>query len=160
MGRLGELLGSTTRGNVVEALAMSKKPLTCYRISKLYNMNVAKVYVAMRKLAALGLVTTSRGGGGTEYRLQDEDLRRLAVRLSTRVVTYEEWSSQDARRERFRSGLSLIPALPKASPAELVPMKPTRMPGELDSLALLARAKFDGKYHRAPDGAYDSIRKS
>lgn len=158
MGQLGELLGSTTRGNVVEALAMSQRPLTCYRISRLYNMNIAKVYVAMKKLARLGLVTPSRGRGGIEYRLRDEDLRRLALKLSTRVVTYEAWNGQDARKERFRTGLSLVPALPLGSAKKLMTTKPSRMPGELDNLALLARAKFDGKYHRAPDGAYDSVR--
>lgn len=151
-------MGSTTRSNVVEALAMSEKPLTCYRISKLYNMNVAKVYVAMKKLAALGLVTPIRGGGGLEYRLNDVDLRRLALKLSTRVVTFDAWNSRDAREERFRSGLLRTPALPLGSPRRLTLIKQTRMPGELDSLALLARAKFDGKYHRTSGGAYDSLR--
>lgn len=158
MGRLGELLGGTTRGNVVEALAMSQKPLTCYRISKLYNMNVAKVYVTMRKLAALGFVSPSRGRGGIGYRLRDENLRKLALTLSTRVVTYEAWSSQEARRERFRSGLSLVPASPLGKARKLVTARPTRVPGELDNLALLARARFDDKYSRSPDGVYDSIR--
>ena len=158
MGRLGELLGSATRGNIVEALAISERPLTCYRISKLYNMNVAKVYVAMKRLAALGLVTPSRGRGGVEYRIGDEDLRRLALKLSGRVVTYEAWSSQGARKERFRSGLSPVPALPLGRPRRPTLIKPTRLPGELDSLAMLARAKFDGRYRRTPEGAYDSVR--
>jgi hypothetical protein len=137
---------------------MSEGPLTCYRVSKLYNMNIAKVYVAMKKLAALGLVAPSRGRGGIEYRICDEDLRRLALKLATRVVTYEAWNSQDARKERFRLGLSLIPALPLGRPRKPMSIKQTRIPGELDSLALLARAKFDGKYRKTPDGAYDSIR--
>jgi hypothetical protein len=154
---MGDLLGSTTRGNVVEALSMSTRPLTCYRISKLYNMNVAKVYAAMKKLAALGLVTPSRGRGGIEYLLQNEDLRRLALQLSSRVVTYEAWSSQDAKKERFRLGLSHIPALVLGGPSKLMSIKPSRVPGELDSLALLARAKFDGKYRMASDHAYDSV---
>ncbi len=160
MGQLGELLGSTTRGNVVEALAMSERPLTCYRISRLYNMNTAKVYLAMRQLAALGLVAPSRGRGGVEYRIQDEDLRRLALKLSNRVVTYEAWRSQDAKKRRFRSGLSPIPALPLRSPRALMAAKPTRMPGELDSLAQLAVSKFERKYRRVGDGHYDSIRQS
>jgi hypothetical protein len=158
MSRLGELLGSKTRGNVVEALAMSERPLTCYRISKLYNMNVAKVYVAMKKLAALGLVTPSRGRGGIEYRLQNEDLCRLALNFSTRVVTYKEWSSQGGKKKRFRFGLAQIPALPLDKSRKLMSIKPTRIPGELDNLALLARAKFDGKYRKGSDGAYDSLR--
>jgi hypothetical protein len=120
-------------------------------------MNIAKVYVAMRKLATLGLVTPSRGRGGIEYRLQDEDLRRLALHLSTRVVTYEAWSSQDARKERFRSGLSLVPTVQLGSARKLAAIKPTRMPGELDNLALLAKAKFESKYRKSPHGAYDPV---
>ena len=158
MGGLGELLGSKTRGNIVEALAKSDRPLTCYRISKSYNMNVAKVYIAMKRLVALGLVEASRGRGGAEYRIQDDDLRRLALRLSTRVITYEAWSGGDARKERFRSGLLPVPAFTLGGPPELVQAKPTRAPGELDSLAMLARAKFDGKYRRTRDGGYDSVR--
>lgn len=136
---------------------MSQAPLTCYRISRMYNMNVAKVYAAMKRLAGLGLVAPSRGRRGTEYRLRDEDLRRLALKFSGRVVTYEAWSSAKARRERFRSGLSLAPAPQLGKARGLMTAKPTRLPGELDNLALLARVKFDGKYHRRPDGLYDTV---
>jgi hypothetical protein len=156
MSRLGDLLGST-KANIVEALALSERPLTCYRISKMYNMNVAKGYIAMKKLAALGLVRPSEGRGGVEYLLADDDLRRLALRLSSRVVTFEAWKSREAKRARFRSGLSRVPLLPLGRPTKSVGKKPTRIPGELENLALLARRKFDAKYGRTSDGAYDRI---
>lgn len=135
----------------------SEEPLTCYRISKRYNMNVAKVYITMKKLVALGLVIPKKGRGGVEYRIVDEDLRRLALKLSTRVVTYEAWRSRAARRTRFRSGLSRVSIPPLGVPSRQMLIKPTRMPGELDSLARLARMRFDGKYRMSSNGTYDSV---
>ena len=157
MSRLGELLGSVTKGNIVEALALSEEPLTCYRISRSYNMNVAKTYIAMKKLARIGLVAPSKDGGSVKYLLLDEDLRRIALKLSSRVMTYRAWSSQDAKRERFRSGFvqATLPPLGMSNGAART--KPTRIPGELESLALLARRKFDAKYRMSPDGEYDRI---
>lgn len=60
MSRLGELLGSRTRGNVVEALALSGEPLAACRVAKSYNMNIAKAYKEMKRLSDLGV---NRGGG-------------------------------------------------------------------------------------------------
>ena len=124
----------------------------------MYNMNVAKVYITMKKLADLGLVKRLKGRSGVEYLLLDEDLRRIALRLSSRVITYESWKSQDAKRSRFRSGLERVPPLSLGRPTRSLLMKSTRIPGELENLALLARRKFDTKYRRTSDGAYDSIR--
>ena len=157
MSRLGEFLGSVTKGNIVEALTLSKEPLTCYRISRAYNMNVAKTYIAMKKLAAIGLVAPSKEKGGVKYFLLDEDLRRIALKLSSRVVTYESWRSQDAKRTRFRSGFVRATLPPLGGPTGAARMKPTRIPGELENLALLARRKFAAKYRRSPDGTYDRI---
>ncbi len=146
MSRLGVLLGSATRGNIVEALALANKPLTAYRVSKAYNMNVAKVYLEMKRLAELGLVKTDRRNRSTEYTLADDDLRRLAVKLSSRVVTYDNWSSREAKRARFRMGMAAVPPVSLAKPSSGVEEKQTRMPGELENLATLARKKFDAKY--------------
>ncbi len=157
MNRLGELLGSVTRGNVVVALALARLPLTSYRVSKIYNMNVAKTYIEMSKLAALGLVKATRGRRGTEYTLVDDDLRRLALKLSSRLVTYESWARQEAKRERFRMGLAQVPPVSLRRPARMIEMKPTRLSGELENLASLARKKFNAKYRRASDREYDRI---
>jgi hypothetical protein len=157
MNRLGELLGSATRGNIVEALALSNRPLTGYRISKLYNMNTAKVYIAMKALARLGLVRSCKGRAGIEYQLSDEDLRRLALRLSSRVVTYESWKSLDAKATRFRSGFAKPPPASVGRPAKLLEKKSARLLGELENLALLSRRKFDAKYRVKSVGVYSRI---
>ncbi len=157
MSPLGALLGSITKGNIVEALALSEMPLTCYRIAKMYNMNIAKVYIAMKILATLGLVRSSRGRSGVEYILLDEDLQRLAKKLSPRVITYEVWKGQDAKRNRFRSGLLRVPLLSLGRSTRSLERKTTRIPGELENLAHLARKKFDAKYRRISDGAYVTI---
>ncbi len=157
MNRLGELFGSITRGNAVVALALSRVPLTSYRVSKVYNMNVAKTYIEMSRLAALGLVKATRGRRGREYKLVDEDLRRLALKLSSRLLDYESWAGQEAKRERFRMGLAKVPAVSLRRPARMIEMKPTRLPGELENLASLARKKFNAKYRRTSNREYDRI---
>ena len=151
MNKLGVLLGSATRGNVVEALAVSKRPLTAYRVAKEYNMNVAKVYVETKRLAALGLIRASRTGRGVEYRLADGDLKRLALKLSSRTVPFEEWSSEEERASRFRQGLRRVPKFTMEKPDEGALSKTTRLPGELDTLAALARTRFDRKYRRTAE---------
>ncbi len=157
MNRMGELLGSVTRGNVVEALALSKRPLTSYRVAKAYHMNVAKVYIEMKKLAGLGLVKPTRGRRGVEYTLADEDLRGLALKLSSRVVTYDAWTSEEAKRARFRMGLATVPRVSLGSGPGETEAKPTRLPGELENLAVLGRKKFDAKYRRTAKGEYGRI---
>ena len=37
MSRLGELLGSKTRGNIIEALALADRPLSAYKVAKSYG---------------------------------------------------------------------------------------------------------------------------
>jgi DNA-binding IclR family transcriptional regulator len=64
MSRLGELFGSLTKGNVLEALALSYRPLTAYGLAKAYNMNIAKTYATVNRLLELGLVAPSKGRGG------------------------------------------------------------------------------------------------
>ena len=141
----------------MEALALASGPLTAYRVSKAYNMNVAKVYLEMKKLAELGLVKAERRNRGTEYALADEDLRRLAVRLSSRVVTYEHWSSREAKKARFRMGLVAVPPISLGRPPKDLEAKPTRVPGELENLATLARKKFDTKYRGTAVREYDRV---
>ena len=154
MNRLGDLLGSATRGNIVEALALSESPLTAYRVAKRYNMNVAKVYAEMKKLEGLGLARPTMTGRGKEYALADEDLRRLALRLSSRVQTYEAWSSKESKRARFRSGMAEIPRYSlEPSTVEVGPGE-RRMAGELENLAALGRKKFDAKYQMRGDREY------
>ena len=141
----------------MEALALANKPLTSYRISKEYNMNVAKVYLEMKRLAELGLVRAARQNRGAEYVLADEDLRRLAVKLSSRVVTYDSWSSREAKRTRFKMGLASVPPVTLGRRSVDVETRQTRMPGELENLATLARKKFDAKYRKAAVSEYDRI---
>src|SRR5574340_842881 len=135
LNRLATLLGGSNRGNIVEALALSGKPLTAYRVAKTYNMNVAKVYIEMKRLVALGMVGPREGRRGLEYGLIDGDLRSLAVRLSSRVQTYNSWRSKGSRLARFKMGLLVVP------PVTLTPRPGTasgarrRMPGELENLA-------------------------
>lgn|SRR5487761_213180 len=157
MNRLAELLGSSARANIVEALALSNRPLTSYRVSKMYNMNVPRVYIEMKKLATLGLLCAKGGRRGLEYTLVDENLRSLALKLSTRVITYDSWNSSEAKAQRFRNGLIKVPRISLKGPTRAVDEKPSRMPGELENLALLARTKFDAKYRRISSGNFVEI---
>jgi DNA-binding transcriptional ArsR family regulator len=157
MNPLAQLLGSSTRGNLVQALALSKRPLTSYRVAKLYHMNVAKVYIEMKKLAEMGLVEAVRRKRGAEYRLADADLKRLALRLSSRVVTFDAWSSMEAKKARFRMGLGSVPQVSLERPEGEVTEKPTRMPGELENLAVLGRKRFDSKYRKIGEREYGHV---
>jgi hypothetical protein len=157
MNRLGKLLGSTTRGNIAEALALSDRPLTAYRVAMKYNMNVAKVYLEMKRLEGLGLVKATVRTKGREYELVDSDLRRLALKLSSRVQTYETWKSKESKRTRFRMGLLSVPSFSlEGSPRGVEPGQ-RRLPGELESLATLGRRKFDSKYRRITGRDYDRV---
>jgi hypothetical protein len=157
MTRLGELLGSATRGNIVEALALSGRPLTAYRIAKNYNMNVAKVYLGMKKLERLGLVRFTGKIGLKEYELNDNDLRSLALRLSSRVQTLESWRSDESRRSRFRMGLVPVPRFSLENLPKTQEPRQRRMPGELENLATLGRKMFDAKYRRKMGRDYDRV---
>jgi len=140
----------------VEALALSDRPMTAYRVALSYNLNVAKVYAEMKKLNSLGLVKTSRGRG-LEYALADDDLRRLALKLASRVQTYSSWKSDGSRRARFRMGLAAIPPFTLEKVPRGVEPWPRRTPGELENLAKLGRRKFDGKYRRTGERTYARI---
>ena len=160
MSRLSLVLGSSTRGNLVEALSLAGRPLTAYRIARSYNMNVAKVYVEAKRLSGLGLLEVVKGERGTEYNLSDENLRNLALKLSERVTPYDSWSSQKAKRTRFRAGLSTIPDVTVGGPSKVRMArmaKPSRLPGELENLASLAGKKFDAKYRRKSGRRYDRL---
>jgi hypothetical protein len=154
---LGELLGSTTRGNLVEALALSGRGLTAYGVAKAYNMNIAKVYMEMKRLEGLGLVKSAKGNRGREYELVDNNLRDLALRLSSRVQTYESWKSPESRRARFRMGLVSVPRFSLVRHSTVSDTNQRRMPGELENLAILGRKKFDAKYRRMSERSYDRI---
>ena len=156
MNRIGELLGSRTRGNIVEALALSDKPMTAYRVAKKYNMNVAKVYKEFKRLDGLGLLK-SESDGAKVYELADDDLKSLALKLSSRVQTYESWKSKEARRTRFRMGLSKVPRFELEIPPGGGEQGARRMPGELENLAALGRKKFDRKYRRTAERAYARV---
>jgi hypothetical protein len=157
MSRLGELLGSTTRGNIVEALSLADRPLTAYRVAMAYNMNVAKTYSEMKRLNSLGLVRTAGRRRSREYVLLDNDLRNLALKLSSRVQTYESWRSRESKRARFRMGLVSVPRVSlEALPGAGEPGQ-RRMPGELANLAILGRKKFDSKYRRTSGREYDRV---
>lgn len=157
MNSLAQLLGSSTRGNLVQALALSSTPLTSYRVAKLYHMNVAKVYIEMKRLAEMGLVEAVRWRRGAEYRLADEDLRRLALKLASGVVTFDAWSSKKAKRARFRMGLWPIPQVSLGRLEGGVTEKPTRMPGELENLAVLGRKRFDSKYRKTGEREFGRV---
>ena len=157
MSRLAAVLGSLTRSNLVEALSMSSRPLTAYRVAREYNMNVARVYVEAKRLAGLGLLRTVKGRRGIEYDLCDEDLRRLALRLSYRVVSYDSWSSEKAKRTRFRAGLSKVPEMALRNSASFPLSKPSRLRGELENLALMAKKSFNAKYRRKSEREYDRV---
>jgi hypothetical protein len=154
MNRLAQLLGSSTRAKIVTVLALVGTPLSAYRVSKMYNMNIAKVYIEMKKLANLGLVSATKGSRGFEYALTDGSLRTLALKLSPRIVAYDNWRSAEAKAQRFRSGLIKAPKFSLGRQTKPLDTKPTRMPGELSALALLARSKFDKKYRRISDRRY------
>jgi hypothetical protein len=157
MNRLAELLGSSTRANIVQALALSDKPLTAYRLARRYNMNVAKVYLEMKRLEGLGLLKLAGTNGKREYLLVDVDLQNLALRLSPRVQTYESWRSDESRRERFRMGLAAVPrSAPGGGPNPLRQGK-RRFPGELENLAVLGRRKFDSKYRKTAGRSYARV---
>jgi predicted transcriptional regulator len=157
MNRLEMLLGSRARGNILEALAFADAPLTAYRIAKYYNMNVAKVYKEMKKLDGLGMVRPRKYGVKKTYELADDDLKNLALKLSSRVQTYASWRSEASRRARFRMGLAAIPPFEvKEAPDEVDP-GPRRIPGELENLATLGRKKFDSKYRRESPREYARI---
>ncbi len=145
---LETLLGSSTRKSLVEALALSERPLTPYRVAKEYNINVAKTYLEAKRLAGAGLLRRVRGSRGTEYELADDDLKRLAVKLSSRVVTYRRWNDEVERASRFRAGLRRVPDFFIGTPARGALAKPTRLPGELEGLAALGRRKFARKYRQ------------
>lgn len=157
MSPLGELLGSATRGNIIEALALSDRPLTAYRVAMAYNMNIAKVYIEFRKLNRIGAVGLAREERGKEYVIVDEDLRRLALKLSSRVQTYRSWGSDESKRARFRMGIVQVPRFSLDGPPRTERKGRRRMPGELDNLAILGRKKFDSKYRRAGVREYDRL---
>ena len=157
MNRLGELLGSTTRGNLVEALALSDRSLTAYGVAKAYNMNIAKVYKEMKRLEGLGLVRPTKRNRGKEYELVDDNLRNLALKLSSRVQTYESWKSPESRRARFRMGFVSIPRFSLVGQPTVVDTSRRRMPGELENLAFLGRTKFNAKYRRMSERSYDRL---
>ena len=148
MSQLAELLGSSTRAKIVEALAQSNKKLTAYRISKMYSINISKTYIEIKKLADLNLLSAKRGRKGLEYSLTDENLRRLAIKLSSRTISYDDWNDPKARAQRLRAGLRSIPKFSLGKKEKPMFVKPTRMRGELDNLAVLARYKFDQKYRK------------
>lgn len=157
MSRLGELLGSKTRGNVVEALALSEKPLSAYRIARSYNMNVAKVYGEAKRLDRLGVLKSSTAGSVREYTLADADLKKLALKLGSRVTTYEEWASREAKRERFLNGMASVPRFEfDRKPSTADPLE-RRLPGELENLATLGRKKFDSKYAKTSERSYARV---
>ncbi|MDG6898109.1 MAG: winged helix-turn-helix transcriptional regulator [Nitrososphaerota archaeon] len=146
MDPLAWLLGSSTRAGVVRALSSSDKPLTSYRVAKRFNLNVPKVYKELGRMAEVGLVKASMNRKAREYSLADDDLRRLALRMSPGFVTLEGWSSEEARKLRFRAGLGKKKRNSKGATPANVPVKPTRSPGELESLARLGRRAFDSRY--------------
>ncbi len=157
MNRLAQLLGSSTRANIVGVLALAKNPLSAYQVSKMCNMNISKVYVEMKKLANLGLLSTVTGNKGLAYTLTDESLRRLASKLSPRMIAYDDWRSPEAKAQRFRSGLIKVPKFSLGRQTKSLSAKPSRMPGELNALALLARSKFDKKYRKIGDREYARV---
>lgn len=157
MNRLGELLGSYTRGNLVEALALSERTLTAYGVAKAYNMNIAKVYAEMKRLEGLGLVRSAKGNRGREYELIDDNLRDLALKLSSRVQTYDSWKSPESKRARFKMGLVSVPRFSLVGESTAVDVSQRRMPGELDNLAILGRKKFDAKYRRIGERSYGRL---
>ena len=145
---LETLLGSSTRKSLVEALALSERPLTPYRVAKEYNINVAKTYLEAKRLAAAGFLRRVRGSRGTEYELADDDLRQLTVRLSSRVMSLRRWRDEGERSSRFRAGLRRVPDFSIGTPTEGSLAKPTRLQGELEGLAALGRRKFARKYRQ------------
>ena len=143
---LAKLLGSSTRATIILALAREKKKISAYRISKMYNINVSKTYVEMKKLADMNLLRASKGQKGLEYSLEDKNLRELAIKLSSRTIPYDAWNDRKARALRLRNGLISIPKFSLVRKNRQLYAKPPRMRGELDNLAVLARSKFDQKY--------------
>ncbi|MDE1858220.1 MAG: winged helix-turn-helix transcriptional regulator [Thaumarchaeota archaeon] len=153
MTDLGELLGSETRAKIVASLAVQAGAPTAYMLAKENGVNVAKVYGEMKRLARLGVVKAHGEGRGVGYELVDGDLRRLARRYGSRMLSYGEWASRGARTKRFRMGLARVPAY-EAPGGEGGPTKPTRLEGELDTLAALGRKRFNAKYVRTSARSY------
>ena len=154
MSSLAVLLGSATRANIIRALAQSGEPLGPYRVAKMFGMNVAKTYSEMKRLAALGVVEGVRGGRGTAYTLVDEDLRRLSLRLSQRVVPLERWKSPPSKASRFMMGMQAVPGFGLEGGEEATWAKASRQEGELDGLAEMGRKRFDAKYRRVGERAF------
>ena len=131
--------------------------MTAYGVAKAYNMNIAKVYLEMKRLERLGLIRSATGRRGKEYELADESLKDLAMKLCSRVQTYESWKSAESRRARFRMGLAAIPPVSAQQPG-MTPSPQMRKPlGELENLAALGRKRFDVKYHRTGERNYDRL---
>lgn len=141
----------------MEALALSDRSLTAYGVAKAYNMNIAKVYIEMKRLESLGLVRSTKRNRGREYELVDDNLRDLALKLSSRVQTYESWKSPESRRARFRMGLASVPQYSLSGQSRVVETGQKRMPGELENLAVLGRKKFDAKYRKMGERSYDRL---
>ncbi len=157
MDALARLLGSSTRANLIRALAISSSPLTSYRVARLYNMNVPKVYGEMRNLTTLGVVEPTSQGRGVKYRLVDDDLKRLVLRLSPGVVTLEAWRSEEAKKFRFRAGLGKGQDVPRRPSTRRAASKATRLPGELLTLARMGRERFDSRYRRLGARTYAAV---
>ncbi len=146
------------RARIVELLALAKKPLSAYRVAKMYNLNVSKVYHEIKRLDDLGLLLRRRGSKGMEYSLVDENLRALALNLSPQIQSYDDWNSPEAKAQRFRAGLMQVPKFSLGRrQAKLLERKRTRMPDELDTLALLARRSFEKKYREIGEREYVRI---
>lgn len=150
-------MGSSTRGNILEGLAFSREPLTAYRLARIYNMNVAKVYGEIKRLSDLGLIRPTSMTRGVGYELVDEDLKSLALKFSSRVQTLESWQAEESRRARFRMGLERVPPFSLGRPTEMDESVQRKMPGSLDNLAALGRKKFDAKYGKRSERMYDRV---
>ena len=137
----------------MEALALSDEPLTPYRVAKEYNMNIAKTYLEAKALARIGVIRAARRKRGLEYELADEDVERVVLKLSSKVVPYARWA--EGGGARFRTGMESVPdlALERGSG----PLRPPRPTDELDALATLGRKRFDAKYRRTADRTFASL---
>jgi len=99
------VFGSETRVRTLAALASTNRPLTAYRVGKMGEVSMPKVYREVARLAKAGLVTR-RGSG---WILLDSDIRNL-LRRRVRFSWSEDWFADEADRARRAARIAAEPS--------------------------------------------------
>ena len=100
------VVGSVTRAYTLAVLAGTRVPQSAYRIAKLADLSPPNVYVELRKLARVGIVTSTEGG----WILLDERTRTFfegrgpLFERKLNLESKRDWTRRDRRRVSTMDG--------------------------------------------------------